>query len=136
VTIRPFARGAAAAAVLAALAGCAAAVQAPPAEAPDPAGCPEIVARARAEGVRTAPPVASTIFTPPDPPRALRGKAVVVRFRVGEDGRVDPASVRVEGSDDAAYDRRLAASIREYRFRPARLQGCRVAAETALRFEL
>jgi len=61
---------------------------------------------------------------------------VVLRFRVGEDGRVDPASVRVEGSDDAAYNRRLAAAIRAYRFTPARLQGCRVSAETALRFDL
>jgi hypothetical protein len=130
------ARGALAAVVFVATSACAPAVQAPPPETPEPANCRDVLTRARAEGARAAPPVADMVFVPPEPPRELRDKAVVVHLRIDEEGRVDPASVRVEGSTLEAYNRRLSESIAAYRFSPARLQGCRIAAETSLRFEL
>lgn len=130
------ARGALAAVVLAAMGACAPAAQAPPPEAPDPASCVDILTRARAEGARATPPVAATILVPPAPPRELRGRQVVVHLRIDEEGRVDPASIRIDGSTFEAYNRRLAEWIAAYRFTPARLGGCGISAETSLRFDL
>lgn len=106
------------------------------AEPPVPANCPEIVAGEGAAGTTPAPPSFDLLIIPPDPPRELRGREVLVRLRIDERGRVELPTVRVEGSTDEAYNQKLARSMARYRFRPARLHGCPVAAETGIRLAL
>lgn len=131
-------RSAAAAAVLfcTAAASCAPPRTSLAAEPPVPANCPEILAGEAPAAITPAPPSFDILIIPPDPPRELRGREVLVRLRIDERGRVELPTVRVEGSTDEAYNRKLARSMARYRFRPARLRGCPVAAETAIRLAL
>ncbi len=60
-------------------------------------------------------------------PRALRdgviSAAVVVRFRIMENGTVDPASPRVDVTTDPRFDEAAISVIRQARFRPAKVNG-------------
>lgn len=107
---------------------------------PVPANCPETVARARAEGSTiggpAVEPAVDLIFIPPPAPRELRGTEVLLRFRVDEQGRVELPSIVVEGSADERFNQELARTVARYRFAPARLQGCPVPADVALRILL
>jgi protein TonB len=64
-------------------------------------------------------------------PRALRRAGVTgevrLRFRITPDGRVDPSSLRVESSTNAAFEEPAAAAAVRMRFSPATLGGRPVA---------
>ncbi|HEX8673464.1 MAG TPA: energy transducer TonB [Longimicrobium sp.] len=65
------------------------------------------------------PPVADLQLFPPDPPRALRGRAVEVTVAVNELGAVTGADVTIS-SGDRRYDQLLRRQAMEWHFRPAR----------------
>ncbi|HEX8829709.1 MAG TPA: energy transducer TonB [Longimicrobium sp.] len=65
------------------------------------------------------PPVADLQLFPPDPPRALRGRAVEVTVAVDEQGKVTGADVTIS-SGDRRYDQLLRRQAMEWHFRPAR----------------
>lgn len=73
------------------------------------------------------PPQAINVPNPPTPP-AGAADTVMVRFWVDATGRVDPRSLRVEGTGDAAYRRGAEQALARGRFIPARLDGCPVPA--------
>lgn len=76
-------------------------------------------------------------------PAALRDRgvtagAVVVRFRIMENGTVEPASPRVEMTTEPGFDEAAISVIREMRFQPAKVNGraVRVWVAIPVQFEL
>ena len=77
-------------------------------------------------------PLARTLVLPPlpFPPGFEQAR---IELRVSEDGDVIPDSVWIDGASDRAFETRLRQTVRAYKYWPAVLDGCAVAARTMSR---
>lgn len=112
------------------------ATPAPSAAAPAAVDCDSVAARYAADSTLTPTPPAEAVFVAPQPAdmRHLPRGTFTVHYTVTPAGRVDTASVRLEGSENPRHRVRMQQILARGVFPPATAHGCAVPHRMSVTF--